>query len=84
MASCGFFSSLGFGEEDLAGRKVYQFDVQLEQGVEGNNDHGIGKITGRVIGEIRGFSEVGDTVVVSWEDWFVKSDGWKMGAWHDG
>lgn len=75
--SRGFFSRLIRGEEDLAGRKVYE--VEVKQCGEDNHGHGIGKITGRVVGKALGVCEVGGRVAVSIKNCFVKSDEWKMG-----
>ena len=75
-SSRGFFSRLVRGEDELAGRKVYE--VELKQCREDNQDHAIRRITGRVVGEVLGVCEVGGRVVVSMEDWFVESDAWKM------
>ena len=79
-SSRGFFSPLVRGEEDLAGRKVVE--VEIEQFGDGNGDLVIGRMTGvgpRIVGEVLGVCEVCGWVAVSIEDWFVESDGWKMG-----
>lgn len=79
-SSRGFFSQLVRGEEELAGRKVYE--VEVEQFGEDNDGLVIGRITEvgpRIVGEVLGVCEVGGWVAVRIEDWFVESDGWKMG-----
>lgn len=84
FSSRGFLSRFVRGEGDLVGTKVYE--VAVEKAFKGPLERWeenvlVVKPTGRVVGEVLGICEAGPGVAVKIEDWFVQSDGWKMGTW---
>ena len=78
--SRGFFPRLIRGDEDPAGRKFYEVEVLKEFDDLLEEHEVVCRVTGKVFGEVLGICE-DHRVLVKIEEWFVKSDEWKLGTW---